>query len=73
MTESLLRRNRCCNGAAQTSSVALILRVASRRYALNEEPASFPPVDSNLKSWPTVLGHPPGPVIEKPANIPRWH
>ena len=41
MTESLLRRNRCCNGAAQTSSVALILRVASRRYALNEGPASF--------------------------------
>ena len=36
-TESLLRRS------AQTSSVALILRVASRRDALNEEPASFPP------------------------------
>ena len=32
---------RCCDGAAQTSSVALILRVASRRDALNEEPASF--------------------------------
>ena len=43
-TESLLRRSRCCDGAAQTSSVALILRVASRRDALNEEPASFPPV-----------------------------
>ena len=27
--ESLLRRSRCCDGAAQTSSVALILRVAS--------------------------------------------
>merc|ERR1712070_958807 len=40
-TESLLRRSRCCDGAAQTSSVALILRVASRRDALNEEPASF--------------------------------
>ena len=39
-----LRRSRCCDGAAQTSSVALILRVASRRDALNEEPASFPPV-----------------------------
>ena len=37
----LLRRSRCCDGAAQTSSVALILRVASRRDALNEEPASF--------------------------------
>ena len=37
-----LRRSRCCDGAAQTSSVALILRVASRRDALNEEPASFP-------------------------------
>ena len=39
-----LRRSRCCDGAAQTSSVALILRVASRRDALNEEPASFSPV-----------------------------
>ena len=38
-----LRRSRCCDGDAQTSSVALILRVASRREALNEEPASFPP------------------------------
>ena len=36
---ALLRRSR--DGAAQTSSVALILRVASRRDALNEEPASF--------------------------------
>ena len=36
-----LRRSRCCDGAAQTSSLALILRVASRRDALNEEPASF--------------------------------
>ena len=36
-----LRRSRCCDGDAQTSSVALILRVASRRDALNEEPASF--------------------------------
>ena len=36
-----LRRSRCCDGAAQTSSVAIILRVASRRDALNEEPASF--------------------------------
>ena len=39
-----LRRSRCCDGAAQTSSVALILRVASRRDALSEEPASFSPV-----------------------------
>ena len=37
-----LRRSRCCDGAAQTSSVALILRVTSRRDTLNEEPASFP-------------------------------
>jgi len=58
-----LRRNRCCDGDAQTSSVARILRGASRRDALNEEPASFPPGDSNFNSWPTVLGHPPGPVI----------
>jgi len=28
-TESLLRRSCCCDGHAQTSSVALILRVAS--------------------------------------------
>ena len=42
-TESLLRGSRCCDGDAQTSSVALILRVASRRDALNEEPASFAP------------------------------
>ena len=62
-TESLLRGSRCCDGDAQTSSVALILRVASRRDALNEEPASFPPGDSNFNSWPEVLGHPPGPVI----------
>jgi len=39
-----LRRSRCCDGDAQTSSVARILRVASRRDALNEEPASFSPV-----------------------------
>ena len=31
-----LRRSRCCDGAAQASSVALILRVASRSDALNE-------------------------------------
>ena len=29
-TPTELRRSRCCDGAAQTSSVALILRVASR-------------------------------------------
>ena len=44
----LLRRSRCCDGAAQTSSVALILRVASLgRDALNEEAStqhSFSPV-----------------------------
>ena len=43
-----LRRSRCCDGAAQTSSVALILRVASLgRDALNEEAStqhSFSPV-----------------------------
>ena len=38
-----LRRSRCCDGDAQTSSVALILRVASRHDALNGEPASFSP------------------------------
>ena len=27
----MLRRSRCCDGAAQTSSIALILRVASTR------------------------------------------
>ena len=39
-----LRGSHCCDGAAQMSSVALILRVASRRAALNEEPASSSPV-----------------------------
>ena len=38
-----LRRSRCCDGAAQTSFVALILRVATRRDALNEEPAFISP------------------------------
>ena len=38
-----LRRSRCCDGAAQTSSVALILRVASRRDAQNEASIHFPP------------------------------
>ena len=32
-----LRRSRCCDGAAHDSSVALILRIASRRDALSEE------------------------------------
>ena len=44
-----LQRSRCCDGVAAAtelrrpapSTVALILRVASRRDALNEEPASF--------------------------------
>ena len=67
-----LRRSRCCDGAAQTSSVARILRVASRRDALNEEPASLSLVllvDLNFNGrgpQATVLGHPPppcGPVI----------
>ena len=59
---ALLRRS--CDGAAQTSSVALILRVASRRDALNEEPASFSLV---LIQISMVVArsprHPPGPVI----------
>ena len=111
MVRAALLRRSCdgvADGAAQTSSVALILRIASRRDALNEEPASFPrgliqtsmvvahsprppPWPHNLNfnehfrrdaqneepasfprgliqismvvgSWPTVLGHPPGPV-----------
>ena len=111
MLRAALLRRSCdgvADGAAQTSSVALILRIASRRDALNEEPASFPrgliqtsmvvahsprppPWPHNLNfnehfrrdaqneepasfprgliqismvvgSWPTVLGHPPGPV-----------
>jgi len=53
-----LRRSRCCDGAAQTSSVALILRVASRRDALNEEPASFPP---GLIQISMVVAHSPRP------------
>ena len=39
-----LRRSRCCDGAAQTSSVALILRVASLgRDTQNETSIHFPP------------------------------
>ena len=53
-----LRRSRCCDGAAQTSSVALILRIASRRDALNEEPASFPP---GLIQISMVVAHSPRP------------
>jgi len=53
-----LRRSRCCDGAAQTSSVALILRIASRRDALNEEPASFPP---GLIPISMVVAHSPRP------------
>ena len=53
-----LRRSRCCDGAAQTSSVALILRVASRRDALNEEPASFPPGRIQISM---VVAHSPRP------------
>ena len=42
---ALLRRSRCCDGYAQTSSVALILRVASLgRDAQNAEACiHFPP------------------------------
>ena len=58
MTELLLRRSHCCDGAAQTSSVALILRVASRRDALNEEPASFP---HGLIQISMVVAHSPRP------------
>ena len=69
--DGVVRRSRCCDGDAQTSSVALILRVASRRDALNEEPTSFPPGDSNFNSWPTVLGHPPGPVIKYAHTVKK--
>ena len=59
---ALLRRSRCCDGDAQISSVALILRVASRRDALNEEPASFPPVIQISM----VVAHSP-----RPSHWPR--
>ena len=54
-TESLLRRSRCCDGTALTTPSALILRDASRRDALNEEPASFPPalIQISMWSWPS--------------------
>ena len=62
-----LRRRRGCDGAAQTSSVALILRVASRRDALNEEPASFSLVLIQISMvvthsprpppWPRIVFH----------------
>ena len=48
-----LRRSRCYDGAAQTSSVALILRVASeRRGAQNDETSMsihFPRGDLNFE------------------------
>ena len=48
-TPSLLRRSRCCDGAAQTSSVALILRVVSPRDAQNEASIHLiPRVDLNF-------------------------
>ena len=57
-----MRRSRCCDGAAQTSSVALILRVALRRDAQSQH--SFPP---GLIQISMVVAHsprpPPGPVI----------
>ena len=54
-----LRRSHCCDGAAQTSSVALILRVASRRDALNEEPASFSLVVVLILISMLVVAHTP--------------
>ena len=59
---ALLRRSCCCDGDAQTSSVALILRVASRRDVLNEEPASFPP---GLIQISMVVAH-------SPIRPPPW-
>ena len=61
---ALLRRSRCCDGVAAATEMRR--PAPSRSFcASREEPASFPPVDSNFKSWPTVLGQPPGPVIIK--------
>ena len=55
---------RCCDGVAAATEMRR--PAPSRSFcASREEPASFPPVDSNFKSWPTVLGQPPGPVIIK--------
>ena len=56
---TVLRRSHCCDGAAQTSSVALILRVASRHYALNEEPASFSLVVVLILISMLVVAHTP--------------
>ena len=64
---ALLRRS--CDGVAAATEMRRPAPsrsfCASRLDALNEEPASFPPVDSNFKSWPYVWGYrpPPGPVI----------
>ena len=60
-----LRRSRCCDGAAQTSSVALILRVASlRRDAQNEEAGIHSPVLIQISMVVAhSLGHPPRPAI----------
>ena len=61
MVRAALLRRSCdgvADGAAQTSSVALILRIASRRDALNVEPASFPP---GLIPISMVVAHSPRP------------
>ena len=61
MVRAALLRRSCdgvADGAAQTSSVALILRIASRRDALNDEPASFSP---GLIQISMVVAHSPRP------------
>ena len=69
LRRSWLQRSRCCDEAAQTSSVALILRVASRRDALNEEPASFPPVPRVDLLNSMVVAHSPRPPPYSPVIL----
>ena len=69
---------RCCDGAATESllrrSCAVQLRRAhsARRVSTRRMRPAFisPRVDMNFEwSWPTVLGHPPGPVY----SYPEYH
>ena len=59
-----LRRSRCYDGAAQTSSVALILRVASeRRDAQNDENSIHFPPCWVLIEISMVVAHSPRPPL----------
>ena len=72
---ALLRRS--CDGVAAATDMRR--PAPSRSFCASRLSIIFPPVDSNFKSWPTVLGHPPGPVIipsglfKIKIHLCRWH